>query len=78
MICLDGGNESAPEEHNVYSLQLLNNPPRSSGAQCALVYSHYIPLLMERDNSVGEGYKHRAPPEQGPEQQKQEFSGKAR
>ena len=24
---------------------------------------------MERDNSVGEGYKHRAPPEQGPKQQ---------
>jgi len=29
--------------------------------------SLYIPLLTERDNSVGEGYKHRAPPEQGPE-----------
>jgi len=26
----------------------------------------YIPLLTERDNSVDEGYKHRAPPEQGP------------
>ena len=24
-----------------------------------------IPLLTERDNSVGDGYKHRAPPEQG-------------
>jgi len=32
----------------------------------------YIPLLTERDHSVGEGYKHRAPPEQEPEQQKQE------
>ena len=29
------------------------------------------------DNSVGEGYKHRAPPEQGPKQQNRSFSGKA-
>ena len=42
-----------------------------------LVYSLYIPLLTERDNSAGQGYKHPAPPEQGPEQQKQDFSGEA-
>jgi len=33
-------------------------------------YSLYIPLLTERDNSVGEGYKHVAPPEQGPDNNK--------
>jgi len=34
----------------------------------------YIRLLTERDNSVGEGYTHRAPPEQGhPNNKKQDF-----
>ena len=28
------------------------------------------PRALQRDNSVGQSYKHRAPPEQGPEQQK--------
>ena len=27
--------------------------------------SLYMPLLTERDNSVDQGYKHLAPPEQG-------------
>ena len=51
----------------------LNNLRAPAGAQCALVCSLYIPLRTERDNSVGEGYKHRAPPEQGLKQQKTEL-----
>jgi hypothetical protein len=45
------GCESAPEEHDVYSCEGFI-VVRSSGAQCALASSIYIPLLPER-NTLG-------------------------
>jgi hypothetical protein len=52
-LCTKSGlsRESAPEEHDVYSRGSFI-VMRSSGAQCALASSIYIPLLLER-NTLG-------------------------
>jgi hypothetical protein len=54
---------SAPEEHDVYSL-IRSFQLRSSGARCVLLATFYIPLLTERGQFRPPGYKHVAPPEQ--------------
>src|SRR5687767_4240199 len=64
---------SAPEEHDVYSL-IRSFQLRSGGARCVLLATVYIPLPRERDPFRPRGYKHVAPPEQEPSTTKHDFS----
>ena len=60
----------------MFIASLSNNPALQRSAMC-FRWSLYVPLLTERNNLVGQGYKHFAPPEQGPPKDETDFWGKA-